>query len=203
MNSLLSLSSGSRLARLAASLVFGGTLLLSQGSGTGIIERLNTDSQAEAVACGRSGAACAKTPYQLCPTDSSPYSAWLATPFSRVASGVFEAMQRGQRPHTMSPGEANHWGLGIYVSPVDDYRRTGDIRRVLIRRADRAIEPITSTLAPVTISLPDGLTKEVSKGYFAFPFDAFVPDSDLTVVLIGTSGETSCMVSRDRLRALR
>jgi hypothetical protein len=45
--------------------------------------------------------------------------------------------------------------------------------------------------------------EETVEGFFAFSLDAFSPASDITVVLIGSSGESSCTVPRLKLATLR
>src|SRR5262245_20819702 len=80
------------------------------------IRFLNKESRREAVACGRSGADCAVKPYRLCPQNQR-FSAWIATPFSRIAASVFESLEKGERPKPWDAGEANAWGAGIYVYP--------------------------------------------------------------------------------------
>ena len=175
----------------------------AQEPAAGVIASLSNETRAQAIACGRAGAECAVKPYQLCPSSDAPYAAWVATPFSRVASSVFESVQRRQRPRPMDAGAATLWGVGLYVLPPDDVRRAGSIKRVFLRREGKIIEARTSTLAPVTIAGSDGAGREVSKGFFSFPIDAFAPTSDLTVVFVGASGETTCTLDRERLQALR
>ena len=175
----------------------------AQEPAAGVIASLTKETYAEAIACGRAGAECAVKPYQLCPSDQARYAAWIATPFSRVASSVFESVQRRQRPRPMDQGAAILWGVGVYVLPPDDVRRAESIKRVFLRREGKIIEAKTSTLAPVTLAGSDGVKREVSKGFFSFPIDAFAPISDLTVVLVGESGETTCTLERTRLQALR
>jgi hypothetical protein len=93
--------------------------------------------------------------------------------------------------------------MGVYVMPPDDVRRAESIKRVFLRRAGNIIDAHTSTLAPVTIAGSDGATREVSKGFFSFPIDAFAPTSDLTVVFVSESRETTCTLDSQRLQALR
>jgi hypothetical protein len=171
--------------------------------GGGLIATLTNDARAAAIACGRAGAECAVKPYQLCPSPDARYTAWIATPFSRVASSVFESVQRRQRPRPMDAGTATLWGVGVYVLPPDDVRRADSIRRVFLRRGGDIIEAHTTTLAPVTIAGSDGISREVAKGFFSFPIDAFAPTGDLTVVFVSESGETTCTLDSQRLQALR
>jgi hypothetical protein len=178
-------------------------LLSRPNSATAGVQRLTIETHEQAVACGQSGAACAVAPYHLCPTENGPYSAWIATPFSRVASSVHEAFVRKSRMRPMTPGAANGWGVGIYVYPSEQYRGTDAIRNVIIRRGDRTILPITTTIAPVALSDPGGTKKTLAKGFFAFPMDLLDPNSDITIVLIGTGGEVTCPVDGRRLSTLR
>lgn len=164
---------------------------------------MTLESRREAIACGKSGADCAITPYRLCPAENRRYSAWIATPFSRITFSVFEALQKHERPKPWDAGEVNAWGTGIYVSPSEDYDHADAIRRVLIRRAGDTIEATTTTIAPVTLTSPAGVQKLVSKGFFAFPMDAFAATSDITIVLIGSAGEMPCTLDRRQLSTLR
>jgi len=167
------------------------------------IKRITMETRKEAILCGKSGAECAVTPYRLCPSENGPHSAYVATPFSRVAAAVFEAMKRHARPIPMSPGEANGWGVGIYVFPGEDYDKADSIERVMIRREGETIEPETTTLAPVTLVSRAGAKKEVSKGFFAFPMTAFAPTADMAIVFVGSAGQTICTLDRSRLSMLR
>src|SRR5437870_3335720 len=116
-------------------------LCAQQADAAAGIKRLTLESRQEAIACGKSGADCAITPYRLCPSENQPYSAWIATPFSRIASSAFEALKKHERPKPWDAGDANAWGVGIYVYPSDGYDRADAIQRVLIRRAGDIIEP--------------------------------------------------------------
>ena len=165
------------------------------------IKFLTQDTYAEAIACGRSGAECAVAPYQLCPADIQQYSAWIATPFSRVASSVFERLNRRQRPRAMERGPANDWGLGIYVSPKENSEKADSIQRVAVKRAGLTIEPTTTTLAPLSVG--EGPTRQLSRGFFAFPMDTLSPGGGVTVVLSGASSEVTCSIDRDKLEGLR
>ena len=167
------------------------------------IARLTLESRREAIACGKSGADCAIAPYRLCPSENGRYSAWIATPFSRISSSVFEALKNHERPKPLDAGEANAWGVGIYVYPSEDPDHADAIQRVLIRRAGEVIEPATTTIAPVTFTSPAGVTKQLSKGFFAFPKDVFSPACDITIILIGSAGEVNCTFDRRKLSVLR
>jgi hypothetical protein len=104
----------------------------------------------------------------------------------------------------MEPGLANRLGTGIYVSPPGaSFEQADSIQRVVIRRGDQIIQPTTTTLAPITIQDAAGDKKQLSRGFFAFLLDAFSPTSDITIVLIGRSGESSCTLPRLKLATLR
>jgi hypothetical protein len=184
---------------LAPVLVLG----LHQSPSEGGIKFLTGDTHEEAVACGRTGPDCAVAPYLLCPMENEHYSAWIASPFSRVASSVYEAVRRRQRVRPMEENGANGWGVGIYVSPVQNYEKAESIQRLAIRRAGQTVEPTTSTFAPVNVQGPAGTTKQVSKGFFAFPMDVFSPAADITIVFVGPFGEATCTLDRLKLSSLR
>ena len=167
------------------------------------IRFLTEDTHEEAVACGRAGESCAVSPYLLCPAENEHYSAWIASPFSRVASSVYEAVRRRQRVRPMEEIGANGWGAGIYVSPARSYDKAESVQRIAIRRAGQTIEPLTSTFAPVILEGPAGVTKQVSKGFFAFPMDVFSPSADITIVFVGPFGEATCALDRRKLSSLR
>lgn len=169
----------------------------------GGIQPITMELRDKAIRCGEAGAHCAIAPYRLASPETQPFSAWIATPYSRVAFSVFEALRLKQPPRPMEPGAANGWGVGIYVSPAEDYARGDSIRRVVIERAGRAIEPETTTLAPVTLVNAAGEKKQVSKGFFAFPLETFAPTADITIVLMGSAGEIRCPLSRRKLAALK
>ncbi len=166
------------------------------------IRRLSLQAHAEAIACGRQGADCAITPYQLCPDAQHRFVARLATPFSRVAYGVAEAVRNGNRVRPMTPGAANGWGVGIYVLP-DDSEEGDAIQRVFLRRGPRTVQPTTSTVAPWILKRADGATRQLSRGFFAFPMDAFTSERPTTIVFVGSSGESTCTLDTQRLARLR
>jgi len=171
---------------------------------SGIIARLTEADHADAVACGRSGAECSIAPYQLCPSElSGRYSARIATPYSRVASAVFEGARSGRPARGIDRGLANQWGIGIYVFPAERSIRADAIQRVEIRREGRMIQPLTTTVGPLAVTLPDGASKTLTRGYFAFGDDVFTPSESVTVVLIGAGGESTCFLDRSRLERLR
>lgn len=179
-------------------------LFAQRAGGEAGIKPITREARTEAIACGKSGTDCAIAPYRLCSPEIGPqYSAWIASPFSRVASSIFEALAKHAKPDPMTPGEANGWGVGIYVSPSEDFGTAAAIERIVIRRAGATIEPITTTIAPVAVTNPQGRKKQLSKGFFAFPMEAFAPTSDITIVLIGSAGEATCSLDRRRLSILR
>jgi len=169
----------------------------------GEIAVLSEAAYTEAIACGRSGRQCAVEPYLLCPQDLEPYTARLATPFSRVAGSVYEAVSRQQRVRPMSEDAANGWGIGIYVIPAASVNQADVIQNVTLVRGDRTIAPTTVTLAPVMARAVDGTSKQLAKGFFAFPADAFAPTADTTIVFTGSSGEARCSLTASKLAALR
>jgi hypothetical protein len=182
--------------------VAGVASILAQSDAAVIIERLTVDTRDQAIACGRAGVECAVTPYALCPSNGR-YAARIATPFSRVASGVFDALKAGHRPNPMTPGAATRWGVGVFVFPAENSANAEAIQRLEIRRDGRVIRPTTSTVGPIAAKGPEGSTKQLARGFFAFSADAFAPSADVTVVFIGPSGETACILDRTRLKTLR
>ena len=94
-------------------------------------------------------------------------------------------------------------GRRIYVSPAGDFDRADSIHRVVIRRGTETIQPITTTIAPVVLTSRGNLKKQVSKGFFAFPINAFAPSADISIVLTGSLGESVCTLDRHTLAALR
>jgi hypothetical protein len=167
------------------------------------IRLLTESAHEEAIECGRAGRDCAVTPYLLCPLRIRGYSASLITPYSRVASYVFDGLRRGQRLKIPEPGTANRWGVAVLVQPAEDPEKADSIQSVEVRRGEEIIRPTTATLAPVPITRRVGETVQVSKGFFAFPMSAFSSDTDLSVVFFGSSGEAVCTLDRARLLELR
>jgi hypothetical protein len=167
------------------------------------IKPVTLESLDEAIRCGQSGAGCAITPYRLCPSEGRSHSAFIATPFSRIASSVFEALKRNDRPRPMTPGAANGWGVGIFVFPSANYDGADSIRQVIIKRGSEFIQPETTTLAPVTLVSPTGETKQLSKGFFAFAMDAFAPTTDIVIVFSGSGGDATCRLTQAQLSKLR
>jgi hypothetical protein len=170
----------------------------------GILTHLTAADHSQAMACGRSGAECAVVPYQLCPSEiGGRYSAQLATPFSRVAKAAFEGARSGRPVRRMERGAANQWGTGIYVFPAERSVNADAIQRMEIRREGRVIQPLTTTVAPMTATQPHGTAKLLTRGYFGFASEAFAPSADVTIVFIGSSGTTTCTLDREHLQAIR
>jgi hypothetical protein len=183
-------------------------LAASRAAGTrqhaaGIIVPLTEASRDEAIACGRAGEECAIAPYRLCPAVSARYAARIATPFSRIANSVLDALRERRRPNPMVTGVANGWGIGIYVSPAALSSEADAIQRVELRRKGTVVRPLTSTVAPISVTGADGSTRELSRGFFAFSADAFDSSDDTTVVFIGRAGESQCTLERSQLKQLR
>jgi hypothetical protein len=172
-------------------------------SESGIIPRLSSEAYEQAKLCGRAGEECAVAPYQVCPSERARYSVRVATPFSRVASAVFEGLKSDKPGRGMDRGNANRWGTGIYVLPAERSAGAAGIERLEIRRDGRVIQPLTTTVGPIGVPMPDGSTKQLARGYFAFTPEVFAPSADVTIALTGSSGETKCVVDRSRLAALR
>src|SRR4051794_26094406 len=83
------------------------------------VERLTKESYDAALECGQSGESCAVKPYLLCPAPDSPFAAYIATPFSRVATAISDATKAGKPARAPSFTEANYWGFGVYVFPAN------------------------------------------------------------------------------------
>jgi hypothetical protein len=169
----------------------------------GVIPRLSAEAYEQAKACGRAGAECATTPYQLCPSESERYQIRIATPFSRVASSMFEGVKAGKPGRVMERSNANRWGTGVYVLPAERSMTAAGIERLEIRREGRAIQPLTTTVGPIAVPMPDGSSRQIARGYFAFPPETFAPSGDITLVLTGSSGQHECLLDRARLETLR
>jgi hypothetical protein len=169
----------------------------------GIIARLSAEAFEEAKACGRAGAECATAPYLVCPAENARYSIRVATPFSRVASAALDAVQSGRPGRGMDRANANRWGIGVYVLPAERSAEAAGIESVEIRRDGQVIRPLTTTVGPIAVPMPDGSSRRLDRGYFAFPPGTFAPTSDVTMALFGSSGESACIITRGQLEKLR
>jgi hypothetical protein len=169
--------------------------------GAGGITWLSDESYAKAIDCGRSGSDCAVAPYRLCASELDGYVVSLATPFSRVATSVFEAFRRQRRVRPLNEDAANGWGVGIYVAPDENSDRADGIRSVRLIRRGRPIAPLSATVGPMPA--PNGTSRQLSRGFFAFPIEAFSPAADTTIVLTGAAGEARCTLSAEKLASLR
>jgi hypothetical protein len=169
----------------------------------GILPRLTVETYDQAKACGRDGEACAVEPYRLCPAVSQQYSVRLATPFSRVAVGVLENLKIGKPGRGMERGNANRWGTGVYVLPAERSSAAAGIDSLEIRREALVIQPLTRTVGPIAVTMQDGSSRQLSRGYFSFSPEAFAPGADIVLVFKGTAGEITCPVNRARLQVLR
>jgi len=170
----------------------------------GGIARLTAATRQEAVDCGNSGASCALVPYDVCPEEAEHYSVRLITPFSRVASAALEARKNAQPLGRMGPGAVNQWGIALSVAPAERSATAEAIQRVEIRRDDgTVIQPRWTTIGPVTTKITGGTTVRLSRGFFVFPVEAFLPTGDIAVVFVGQSSETRCTIDRQQLSTLR
>jgi hypothetical protein len=173
---------------------------IAQSTRTDGVERLTKQSYEDALACGHSGETCAVTPYLLCPAPDSPFAAYIATPFSRVAVAISDAAKAGKPARAPSFTEANYWGFGVYVFPANNRRAADSIEKVRIKRGSEIIEPLNATTAPAVYR---GVHPPLSKGFFAFPMDAFAPSSPITLLLTGSNGTIECSLDRAKLQSLR
>jgi hypothetical protein len=104
----------------------------------------------------------------------------------------------------MDRGNANRWGTGIYVLPAEGSASAAGIEHVEVRRESLVIQPLTRTVGPIAVAMPDGSSRNLARGYFSFSPEAFAPGVDVTLVLKGTAGATAtCVVDRARLQTLR
>jgi hypothetical protein len=179
------------------------SIRLGQEPAEGVLPRLTPETYDQAKACGRAGADCASTPYLMCPSESAQYSIRIATPFSRVASAVLENLKLGKPGRGMDRSNANRWGMGLYVLPAEGSARAAGIEHVEIRRDGLVIQPKTATVGPIAVKMTDGSSKQLARGYFSFAPENFAPSTDVTLVLKGTAGETTCVIDRARLQKLR
>lgn len=179
--------------------------LVAQGApplAKGVIGRLTAETREEALRCGRAGADCAVRPYELCAAGQE-YAATLITPFSRVAIAAMEAQRDGRPLGRMGAATVNRWGVAISVSPAPHASTPAAIAHVEIRREARTIQPVKVTLGPIATSLPDGSTRQSTRGIFSFSAEDFEPSTDVDIVLSGSSGEAICTLNPARLGALR
>jgi len=200
--------------RLRAFVVAVGSLVLAVSASAGAqdvtstqmaagIATLTAASRQQAVECGNAGVSCAITPYDICPEQSERFSVRLITPFSRVATAALEARVNNQPLGRMGPGAVNGWGIALAVSPAAGSPAADGIVRVELRRDDTiVIQPKWTIVGPITTVISTGVTRQLSRGFFVFPVDAFAPTSDVQVVLIGQSGETTCTLDRQQLSHL-
>jgi hypothetical protein len=165
------------------------------------VARLTVETYNDAIACGYSGEDCAVTPYLICPAPDAKFLAYFATPFSRVASGIFEASKTRTPIKPMSLGEANGWGVGVYVMPGPNPRTADSIQTVVIMRTGKIIEPLTATVVP-GVYRGTG-SPPLSKGFFAFPMTVLSPTTSIKLIFTGTSGTMECSLDHLRLESLR
>jgi hypothetical protein len=171
---------------------------------TGGITKLTAATRVEALECGNAGPLCAIEPYNVCPREAERYAVRLITPFSRVAAAKLEANRNNLPLGRMGPGAVNQWGVALSVSPAERSRIAEAITRLEIRKDDgTVIHPRWTTIGPITTIVADGSVTQLSRGFFVFPFETFSPASDLTVILFGLSGETTCAIDRQQLSMLR
>jgi hypothetical protein len=194
-------AAGSILAAFAAA-AFGSGVATQASRAEGVIARLTAETKAEAVACGRSGPACAIAPYELCPRTSG-YTASLVTPFSRVAEAAYDEA-RGAKPlGRMGPVSVNRWGIAVSVFPAAGTPDPDAIERVEIRRGAQSISSQKSTVGPVAVTTADGSVLSSRRGFFVFPATVFDPSADIDVVFVGGRGQTICHLDPVHLKALR
>jgi hypothetical protein len=176
-----------------------GKELLLQGP----TDRLTPESRERAIECGRTGPTCAIAPYLLCNGEGVPFEVRLITPFSRVAEAVVEA-EAGRKPlGRMGPAAVNRWGIGLSVYPAPKSAAADSIQQVFIQNEGRLVQPNGATVGPFTSDAGDGTSKSMTRGFFAFPASAFDGSSAITIILVGSAGQTSCTVDRAQLESLR
>jgi hypothetical protein len=103
----------------------------------------------------------------------------------------------------MDRANANRWGVGVYVLPAERSAEAAGIDRIEIRRDGHIIRPLTTTVGPIAVPMPDGSSRRLDRGYFAYPPETFAPTSDVTIALYGSSGESACVIPRAQLQKLR
>jgi len=72
----------------------------------------------------------------------------------------------------------------VIVSIQPQQRGARDISRVVLFRGDKQLEPVTSSLAPQTFTNEFGAEFTINAGSIAFSEEAWLPGSDLKLVLL-------------------
>lgn len=116
----------------------------------------------------------------------APFSVLISTPYSRAGFVAAEARRKFQPPPTIRIDELNAEGLTIEVSP-GGFTSADAIENVVLKRGDAIMRPLASNVVPVTIENAMGAKKDVSRGSFRFPINAFAPTSPVTIILVGRS----------------
>ena len=77
------------------------------------------------------------------------------------------------------------------------------IENVVVKRGVEVVRPLNTTVKPVEIRNGLGASRMVAEGDFTFPFSAFDPSSEITLVLVGKVGNVEWRVTREELSRMK
>jgi hypothetical protein len=117
-------------------------------------------------------------------TKQVPFRFTIVSPFVRAAVLVAEASRRYQET-TLHVQELNAGLVTIHVEPSTTITNAEAIDDVVIKRGGVVIRPSKKDVRPTTLQTLAGATRELAEGDFTFDFGTFVPDAEITIVLIG------------------
>jgi hypothetical protein len=113
---------------------------------------------------------------------TAAYAVVLEGPAQRLGRAAAENVRRMESIATVP------WLNGVAVV-VEPWRAGGDdIGKVVVMRAGRVVEPLSSTLAPTPFTNAMGATFTLHVGEVVFPFEAFSPGTT-EVILIPAVGD--------------
>ena len=87
--------------------------------------------------------------------------------------------------------------------PPDAYQQARPVENVIIKRADKIIRAIRQELRPLKIDNGAGASRVVNEGDFFFPYEAFDPSTDITIVIISGEMSEEWVIKKTELAQMR
>ncbi len=136
-------------------------------------------------------------------TVDRPFSFHIMTPYTVVVDIVKSAARKFTDPQFPSLKQLNAGLVNIVVGPGDSMTTVDVIENVVIKRGGQVLNPLKATVTPTVVQNALGVEKESAEGVFQFDYSTFVPDTAITIVMVGRAGNFEWTMPPEELSRLR
>src|SRR5262249_32524512 len=135
--------------------------------------------------------------------DHDPFHFYIQTPYSTVSAAFAEAKRTYTEVKVPPDAVLTARVADVVVYPGSYAPTVEGIERVVLKRNGVIIQPLAAAVTPTTLSNGFGKKITVTEGRFTFPMAAFAPDTEVTIILIGTVHTFEWTMALEELLALK